>query len=215
MLALDGELLGRGAVLGASVAAPAGGIGLLYLRRVLHQGWLAGAVCGMGAATAIGLCGGLAALGLAVGSAAIAEHAPAIRLGAVTVLLGLGVLTARARPARRALPVRGRGLGDSYAAALVATLASPAAVGLLVATVSSLGGGLPGSADRAAVVAVGLFGGSTAWVVASSVALALVRRPSARLLTWANRATGAALVACACAALAGVVPAPWTTPPWI
>jgi threonine/homoserine/homoserine lactone efflux protein len=207
MLALDGDLLGRGVVLGACVAAPAGPVGLLYMRRALHQGWLAGVVCGLGAATAVGLCGGLVAIALGAATTLVGNDL-ALRAAGGVVLLALGATTARARPARRAAPAHGSGPVAGYAAAFGATIASPAAIGLFVAVVASLGAGLPGDSDRAAAVAAGLFGGSVAWFVASSAALALVvRRPSLRLLTWVNRAAGLALVGCGgsavLAALAG------------
>ena len=60
----------KGALLGFSVAAPVGPIGVLCIRRTLADGRWIGLATGLGAAAADGLYGALAALGLtAVGSA--------------------------------------------------------------------------------------------------------------------------------------------------
>ena len=58
-----GTLL-RGFIIGLSIAAAVGPISLLCIRKTLADGRLAGFVCGMGAATADGLYGCVAAFGL-------------------------------------------------------------------------------------------------------------------------------------------------------
>ena len=54
----------KGIVLGFSIAAPVGPIGVLCIRRTLAEGRLVGFVSGLGAATADLFYGGLAAFGL-------------------------------------------------------------------------------------------------------------------------------------------------------
>lgn len=56
----------KGLVIGLSIAAPVGPIGLLCIRRSLLGGRLAGVVSGLGAATADAIYGLLAAFGLTV-----------------------------------------------------------------------------------------------------------------------------------------------------
>jgi threonine/homoserine/homoserine lactone efflux protein len=53
----------KGALLGCSIAAPVGPIGILCIRRSLGQGFLAGFASGLGAATADALNGAVAGLG--------------------------------------------------------------------------------------------------------------------------------------------------------
>ncbi|MCE1252901.1 MAG: LysE family translocator, partial [Anaerolineae bacterium] len=55
----------KGFILGFSIAAPVGPIGLLCIRRTLADGRLNGFLSGMGAASADGLYGAMAAFGLA------------------------------------------------------------------------------------------------------------------------------------------------------
>jgi threonine/homoserine/homoserine lactone efflux protein len=62
---LDAQLLLSGLVLGFSIAAPVGPIGVLCIRRTLAEGRLNGLVSGLGAATADAVYGCIAAFGLA------------------------------------------------------------------------------------------------------------------------------------------------------
>ncbi len=61
---MDGGVLIRGVVVGASIAAPVGPIGVLCIRRTLAGGRVAGFASGLGAATADAAYGAIAALGL-------------------------------------------------------------------------------------------------------------------------------------------------------
>ena len=54
----------RGIVIGFSIAAPVGPIGILCIRRTIANGRLSGLVSGLGAATADAFYGSLAAMGL-------------------------------------------------------------------------------------------------------------------------------------------------------
>ncbi len=54
----------RGLLIGFSIAAPVGPIGVLCIRRTLAEGRLAGFLSGMGAATADMFYGAVAAFGL-------------------------------------------------------------------------------------------------------------------------------------------------------
>ncbi len=61
---MDIGLFGRGLLVGSSIAAPVGPIGVLCIRRTLTLGRLAGLLSGLGAATADAVYGAIAAYGL-------------------------------------------------------------------------------------------------------------------------------------------------------
>ena len=61
--------------MGLAIAAPVGPIGVLCIRRTLAQGRLVGVVTGLGAATADGLYGMVAAFGLTAVSNALETYA--------------------------------------------------------------------------------------------------------------------------------------------
>ena len=54
----------RGLMIGFSIAAPVGPIGVLCIRRTLTEGRISGLISGLGAATADALYGSIAAFGL-------------------------------------------------------------------------------------------------------------------------------------------------------
>src|SRR3712207_2174351 len=54
----------KGLIIGFSIAAPVGPIGVLCIRRTLAQGRISGLFSGLGAATAHGIYGCIAGLGL-------------------------------------------------------------------------------------------------------------------------------------------------------
>lgn len=58
------DVLGQGILMGMAIAAPVGPIGVLCIRYTLTQGRLTGLIAGLGAATADGMYGCIAAFGL-------------------------------------------------------------------------------------------------------------------------------------------------------
>ena len=60
----DLSFLPRGLLLGLSIAAPVGPIGVLCIRRTLAEGRMMGFATGMGAAAADGLYGAIAGFGV-------------------------------------------------------------------------------------------------------------------------------------------------------
>jgi putative LysE/RhtB family amino acid efflux pump len=89
----------KGVVLGLSVAAPLGPIGVLCLRRTLAHGFLAGLAGGAGTALADALYALVAAFGVTAVSAFLAERHGLFRLVGGGMLLWLALDAWRARPA--------------------------------------------------------------------------------------------------------------------
>ncbi|HEY5726397.1 MAG TPA: LysE family translocator, partial [Methylomirabilota bacterium] len=63
----------RGLLIGFSIAAPVGPIGLLCIRRTVADGRMVGFVSGLGAATADAFYGAVAGFGLTVVSGALVQ----------------------------------------------------------------------------------------------------------------------------------------------
>jgi threonine/homoserine/homoserine lactone efflux protein len=108
------ELLGalfRGLVIGFSIAAPVGPIGVLCIRRTLSDGRSAGFLCGLGAASADAVYGCVAALGLTSVSGFLVDQQLLLRLGGGVFLLYLGLRTFRERPAEGEAAISGRSYG--------------------------------------------------------------------------------------------------------
>jgi hypothetical protein len=71
---MDTAFLLKGGLIGLSIAAPVGPIGVLCIRRTLAEGRLAGLVSGLGAATADAVYGCIAGLGLSFVSAFLVRN---------------------------------------------------------------------------------------------------------------------------------------------
>jgi len=83
----------RGLVIGFSIAAPVGPIGVLCIRRTLAHGRAAGAAAGLGAATADALYGAVAGFGLTVVSTALVGQQGWLRAMGGAFLCWLGART--------------------------------------------------------------------------------------------------------------------------
>src|SRR5262249_5240395 len=181
----------QGAVLGFSVAAPVGPIGILCIRRTLGEGRWVGLACGLGAATADTLYGLVAGLGLSVVANALTSLQVALRVVGCVYLFVLGVTTLRAAPAAEAARVPGsRRALTAWAPTTLLTVTHPATILSFAAMFSALG-----PTQGPAGLVAGVFVGSAAWWLLLSSVVARVRgRIGPRQLVWINRVSGVVLV---------------------
>ena len=190
----------RSLLIGFSIAAPVGPIGILCIRRTLASGRVSGLLSGLGAATADGFYGMLSAGGLAVVSAFLIGHQAWLRLIGGLFLCYLGVKAFLARPAELIENEAGPGalsrLRD-YSSTLLLTLANPMTILSFAAIFGGLGlGSAPGGFGPAASLVGGVFLGSAIWWTLLSGGVSLLRRKvSTGLLVWVNRVSGLVIVA--------------------
>jgi threonine/homoserine/homoserine lactone efflux protein len=204
---MDLDYLLRGLVIGVSIAAPVGPIGLLCIRRTLAGGRLVGLVSGLGAATADAAYGAVAGFGLTAVAGLLVGQSLWLRLLGGLFLGYLGVRTALTPPASRAAGVSGRGLAGAYASTLALTLTTPTTILSFVAIFAGLGiAGAGGDYGAAAALVLGVFAGSALWWLVLSGGVGLLRgavTPGA--LRWVNRLSGALIAAIGLAALASLL----------
>jgi threonine/homoserine/homoserine lactone efflux protein len=195
--------LAKGLLLGFAIAAPVGPIGVLCIRRSFAEGWLTGFLTGMGAATADGFYGGVAAFGLTAISSALVAEQGIIRVVGGVLLCYLGLRTLRAKPAVEAIGAvattarRRSGLPGAYAATVGLTLTNPATILSFAAVFAGLGfaRAASGSIAAPALLTVGVFLGSACWWLLLSGGVSLLRsrlRPGA--LRWVNYLSGILLL---------------------
>jgi threonine/homoserine/homoserine lactone efflux protein len=186
------EFLLKGLILGFSIAAPVGPIGVLCIRQTLANGRAAGLVSGLGAATADAIYGSIAAFGLTVVSSFLTSQEMLLRLVGGAFLCYLGVKTLLAKPAERAASVESSGLVGSYVSTLLLTMTNPMTIISFVAVFAGLGL-VGGSRDflSATSLVLGVFGGSAAWWLLLSGGVSLFRsRFDLRALRWVNWISG-------------------------
>lgn len=196
----------RGLLIGFAIAAPVGPIGLLCIRRTLAEGQLIGLVSGLGAATADGIYGCVAGLGLAVVAQRLIEQAVWLRLGGGLFLCYLGVKTFLAKPAETPASITARGLLGAYSSTLVLTLTNPATILSFIAIFAGLGIADPGQNTLSSVAIVaGVFGGSALWWLLLSGGVSLFRSAfTPQRMGWLNKLAGVAIFAFGVVALKGI-----------
>jgi threonine/homoserine/homoserine lactone efflux protein len=187
----------KGLIIGFSIAAPVGPIGLLCIRRTLVYGRLSGFVSGLGAATADTIYGSIAAFGLTFASNFLTGHHRVLDLAGGLFLLYLGVRTLLKKPSQEKPRANAKGLATAYGSTFFLTLTNPLTIVAYVAVFAGLGlAGAAGNHGLAAAVVLGVFLGSTVWWFILSVGAGMVReRLTVRGLRWVNIASGAIISA--------------------
>lgn len=202
---MDVALVVRGVVIGFSIAAPVGPIGVLCIRRTLAEGRASGLLTGLGAATADAVYGAIAALGLTALTDALVGGQSWIRLIGGVFLLYLGVRTFVAKQAKRPAEVSAPGVGareggtsamvrgvsgsdrdahgpsgagllGAFASTFLLTLTNPVTILSFVAVFAALGLGTAYPEPvSAAGLVLGVFVGSALWWLTLSGAVSLLR----------------------------------------
>lgn len=193
---MDAGLFSRGLLIGFSIAAPVGPIGVLCIRRTLADGRLVGLVSGLGAATADAIYGVIAAYGLTLISAILIGQSFWFRLIGGIFLIYLGTKTALAQPADHAAEAEARGLASAYLSTVVLTLTNPATILSFAAVFAGLGlASAQGDRLSAAILVFGVFLGSALWWLFLSSGVSLLRTKfNAHGLRWLNRISGLVLI---------------------
>lgn len=200
------DLFIRGLILGFSIAAPVGPIGVLCIQRSLTHGRRAGFFSGLGAASADAVYGAIAAFGLAGLSAFLVDFQFWLGLWGGLFLLYLGWKVFRSTPAAVDAGLTGNGernqpkkrLLSYYLSTFALTVTNPMTIISFTAVFAGFGLGSEGSDFRSAWALVsGVFTGSAAWWLTLSL---LVGHPRWRVLLggrgklWINRVSGAVIL---------------------
>lgn len=216
----------RGLLLGISIAAPVGPIGLLCIRRTLDQGRQIGFVSGCGAATADAFYGTIAAFGLAALSDQLVERAFYLQLLGGLFLCYLGLKAFFARPAAQASELsapyspsisvstlrasRVKSSLSAYGSTLVLTLSNPATIFMFLSIFAGFSI-TQGDYLQSVTLVFGVFSGSLLWwlVLVSGVGYLRSQLTPARLNRFnrlSSKAVGLVLMGFGLAALVSLLP---------
>jgi threonine/homoserine/homoserine lactone efflux protein len=133
------EFFIKGLVIGFSIAAPVGPIGLLCIRRSLADGTRAGLVTGLGAATADALYGCIAGFGLTAVSGFMVRQRVWLGLFGGAFLCYLGYRTMASKVADQPAENRAVRMLPAYGSTLVLTLSNPLTILSFAAVFAGLG----------------------------------------------------------------------------
>jgi len=176
----------KGIILGLSIAAPVGPIGILCIRKTLNQGKLFGFISGLGAATADAIYGSIAALGLTVITQFLIRQATWINLLGALFLMYLAFTTLRT-PVRNHIeldqpkmsPIR------TFGTTLLLTLTNPLTIMSFIGIFAGMNIG-PVSTSSVYLVA-GVFLGSALWWLLLCSFVGLFRQMiSVGTMKWIN-----------------------------
>lgn len=190
-------------LIGLSIAAPVGPIGLLTIQRTLAQGPRAGLATGLGAALADAVYGAVGAFGASALIATLTGLRAWLVVGGGAIMLWLAWQIWRSPPPQRAAAVPdGRTLGRHFAGTFVLTLSNPATILSFVAIFGALAGRIDGAAPLPMVSGV-LLGSALWWLLLTSVVGRLRHRFDDRWHRRINRTSALLLAALALWPLAG------------
>jgi threonine/homoserine/homoserine lactone efflux protein len=189
---LDFSFFAKGLIIGFSIAAPVGPIGVLCIRRTLAEGRISGFVSGMGAATADALYGCIAGFGVTYLSSFLIGQQFWFGLMGALFLGYLAVKTFLSKPAEAPSKTEGRGLAGAYASTLLLTLTNPVTILAFAAIFAGLGlGSSDGDYAGGMLLVLGVFLGSAAWWLFLSTGVGLFRAWfTGPRLRWVNRLSG-------------------------
>lgn len=188
----DLSLFLQSLLIGLSIAAPVGPIGLLVIQRTLQRGAAVGLATGLGAAVADAAYGAVGAFGVGALMRVLAGARVPLALGGGAFLLWLAWRTWQAAPAAQAAAPRdGRGLLAAFAGTCLLTLSNPATVFSFVAVFGALAA--QGAPSSPWLMVLGVLLGSALWWLLLSAGVGSLRsRFDARAQRWVNR--GSALL---------------------
>ncbi|HOI73246.1 MAG TPA: LysE family transporter [Syntrophales bacterium] len=202
---METSFLIKGIIIGFSIAAPVGPIGVLCIRRTLADGRVSGLVSGLGAAVADAVYGCIAGFGLTFVSGFLIGGQAWLRIVGGVFLCFLGIRTFLSGPAEKAAPAAGRSLAGAFVSTFLLTLTNPMTILSFVGIFAGLGiAGAGGDYGAAGALVLGVFSGSALWwLLLSGGVGALREKVTPRGMQWVNRGAGAIIAAFGLLALLG------------
>ena len=194
---MEWGLLIKGFVIGFSIAAPVGPIGILCIQRTLSGGNVQGLVTGLGAATADALYGFIAAFGLTFISNFLVDQSIGFRIIGGLFLCYLGIRAFLRKPQERTVSVANSTILSAYGTTFFLTLTNPMTILFFAGIFAGLG--IVSESIHyasAGLMVIGVFSGSGAWWLLLSGATGIFRnRISEGKLALVNKISGFIILA--------------------
>jgi Putative threonine efflux protein len=156
-------ILYKGLILGFSVAAPVGPIGILCINRTINKGYLSGFISGLGAATADVIYGLIAGLGITVISDFLIDHKIWFQAIGLVLLfyIGIRIIGKREVDLEISKDVEPTLVKD-YISTFILTLTNPIAIFFFLAVFAGMG---LTTCNKITIwfLLLGLFVGSAIW----------------------------------------------------
>lgn len=186
----------KGFLIGLSIAAPVGPIGILCINRTLASGLRAGLLSGVGAAVADAVYGCIAGFGLVSLSQFLIAQEIWIRLLGGAFLLYLGVKIFLSSGPVKQTNDQANTLFQDFYSTFFLTLMNPATIISFIAIFASLGiVEVNTNYTEASTIVLGVFLGSLLWWCILSIGIASIHHKlNTVVLKWINYFSGVILV---------------------
>ncbi|PXX42636.1 LysE family translocator [Undibacterium pigrum] len=193
---MEASLFFKAMLIGLSIAAPVGPIGLLCIQRTLAHGMRTGFVSGMGAACADAVYGAIGAFGMVAVTDYFISLSTPLAIGGALFLGWMGVkLLLTKNEEGQAASVGTQKTGKAFISVFVLTLANPMTIISFIAVFASIAGPKVLGHAAAGLMVVGVFLGSAIWWLMLSAGVALLsRQVGAGVLGLINRLGGLLLL---------------------
>ena len=203
---MDFAFLLKGILIGFSIAAPVGPIGVLCIRRTLAYGRMAGLISGLGAATADVVYGCIAGFGLTFISQFLVDQQNWLRGIGGIFLLYLGIKTFLAKGSEDEIQSTENGMFSAYLSTFFLTLTNPITILSFVAIFAGMGIiNTDGNYTSALMLVLGVFIGSMLWwMLLSGGASFFQKKINAQGLAWINKISGVIITVFGVVALWGL-----------
>lgn len=200
------EFFLKGILLGFSIAAPVGPIGVLCIRKTLQFGRWSGLFSGIGAAAADATYAAIAAYGLTFVSNFLLSGQFWLGLIGGGFLLYLGWKTFTSKPGSQSKETPHTSLFYDFISTFCLTITSPMTIFTFLALFAGFGfTALEEDYNQATNLVVGVFLGSAVWWLILSEGVTLFRkRVSQKVMIWINRIAGLIIAGFGVAALVSI-----------
>ena len=190
------DFLIKGLVIGFSVAAPVGPIGVLTIKRTLSEGRISGFVTGMGAAMADTFYGVVAGFGLTAISSFLLTQEFWMKLVGGMFLIFLGIKSFVSKPSSKAADLDSKGLFNNFISTFFLTVTNPSTILSFLAIFAGLGlGSEKTDYSSSMTLVLGVFIGSALWwLILSSVVGYFQSKITPERLIWINRFSGLIII---------------------
>lgn len=193
---MDILVLLKGFVIGFTIAASIGPIGILCIKRSLANGFFAGFFSGMGVATADGAYGGVAAFGLTFISSFLIKQQIWLQVFGVIFLLYLGIKIFSEKTKENTEKVQSKGFFKDYLTMLILTIVNPMTILMFTAAFASFGDSLSSKSYlSASILTLGVFLGSAALYIMLSIIFGLFhKRLKSNIIVLVNKISGGIII---------------------
>lgn len=187
----------KGLIIGFSISMPVGAIGIICIKKSLHQGFQSGMIAGLGAAVADSFYGFAAGFGLTFITSFIRDHISWVKLIGGMILMYVGYRIYTAKTEKISTKKDRTNNFRTFVSTLMLTLTNPMTVLAFLAIFAGLGLSFSdnGNYFQVSFLILGIFAGAFSWWLCLSGLVSVLRKKiTDKTLVYINHISGAVII---------------------